>query len=229
MTEVIAQGSVGPDVLQDGAPAAIRLGKGAEQIVGELHGRFYEANYRGSLYSAGMTMTSISNATYTLATLGNTVTAIAGVWNPSASPVNLVILQAALAVSQTALQATGPGGFVWAASVGNTAITAGTAPLNRKTLAASGAYGVNLTNTAPTGLTNNLVVRFGSALGGGSAVGAAFLATQAGAQTVQAPGNVENIDGAIIVPPGGFLALLATLTPVGHSAASALLWEEVPV
>ena len=86
-----------------------------------------------------------------------------------------------------------------------------------------------MTNTAPTGLTNNLVVRHASALGGGSAIGTAFLATQAGAQTQQVAGQVENIDGSIIVPPGGFLALLATITPVGHSAASALLWEEVPV
>jgi hypothetical protein len=229
VTDVTAQARVGPDVLADGSTADLQLGRGGELIVGEKHGRFYEQNFRGQLFSGGMGMTSISNATYTSATLGNTVTAVAGVWNPATSPNNLVILQAALAVSQTALQATGPGGFVWAMSIGNTAITAGSSGLNRKTLALSGSFGRDLTNTAPTGLTNNLVVRFGSALGGGSAIGTAFLATQAGAQTVQAPANVENIDGAIIVPPGGFLALLATLTPVGHSAASALLWEEVPV
>jgi hypothetical protein len=229
VTDVIILGNVGPQVAADGANVPIRQGRSGEPVISELHGRFYEANFRGGLFSGGMGMTSISNATYTSATLGNTVTAVAGVWNPATSTVNLVILQAALAVSQTALQATGPGGFVWAMSIGNTAITAGVSGLNRKTLALSGSFGRDLTNTAPTGLTNNLVVRFGSALGGGSAIGTAFLATQAGAQTVQAPANVENIDGAIIVPPGGFLALLATLTPVGHSAASALLWEEVPV
>jgi hypothetical protein len=143
--------------------------------------------------------------------------------------VNLVMLQASLSVSQTALQATGPGGFVWAMSTGNTAISTGAAPLNRKSLVLAGSSAKDLTNTTPTGLTNNLVVRFGSSLGGGSAIGVAFLATQAGAQTVQAPANVENFDGALIVPPGGFLALLATITPVGHSAASALLWEEVAI
>lgn len=227
MTEVQVTGQVGPQVAGDGSAVALRQERSGAAVVQELHGRFYEPNYRGALYSAGMGMTSISNATYTSATLGNTVTAIAGLWNPSTSPVNLVLLQAALAVSQTALQATGPGGFVWAMSTGNTAISVGASPLNRKSLALSGSYARDLTNTAPTGLTNNLVVRFGSALGGGSAIGAAFLATQAGAQTVQAPANVENIDGAIIVPPGGFVALLATLTPVGHSAASSLLYEEV--
>lgn len=229
MTEVAIAGQVGPQVLGDGSNATFRQGRSAEAIMQELHGRFYETNYRGNLYSAGMSMTSISNATYTLATLGNTVTSVIGVWNPSTATVNLVMLQATVAVSQTALQATGGGGFVWAMSTGNTAISVGAAPLNRKTLALSGSSAKDLTNTAPTGLTNNLVVRFASSLGGGSAIGAAFLATQAGAQTVQAPANVENLDGSIIVPPGGFLALLATLTPVGHSAASSLLWEEVAI
>jgi hypothetical protein len=229
MTEVQVTGAVGPQVAGDGSSVPMRQGRSAEQVVTELHGRFYEQNFRGVLFSGGMGMTSISNATYTIGTLTASMTSIAGVWNPSTSPVNLVILQATLAVSQTALQATGPGGFVWAMSTGNTAISTGNAPLNRKTLALSGSYAKDLTNVAPTGLTNNVVVRFGSALGGGSAIGVAFLATQAGAQTVQAPANVENIDGGIIVPPGGVLALLATLTPVGHSAASALLWEEVPV
>ena len=229
MTQVEAQGQVGPQTLGDGSIGTLRQGRSSEVIVQELHGRFYEANFRGTLFSAGMGMTSISNATYTTGTLGNTVTAVAGVWNPSTNTVNLVILQAMLAVSQTALQATGPGGFVWAMSTGNTAITTGAAPLNRKSLVLSGSSAKDLTNTAPTGLTNNLVVRFASGLGGGSAIGTAFLATQAGAQTVQAPANVENIDGGIIVPPGGFLALLATVTPVGHSAASSLVWEEVPL
>ena len=230
MTDVNTAGQVGPQVLSDGSIGArFRQGKGGEQVVTDLHGRFYEQNNRGNLFSAGMGMTSISNATYTTGTLGNTVTAIAGVWNPPTSLVNLVILQAILAVSQTALQATGPGGFVWASSVGNTAISVGAAPLNRKTLVASGSSAKDLTNLAPTGLTNNLTVKHASSLGGGSAIGTAFLATQAGAQTVQAPANTENIDGSIIVPPGAFLALLATITPVGHSAASALVWEEVPL
>jgi len=63
-------------------------------------------------------------------------------------------------------------------------------------------------------------------LGGGSNVQAAFLQTQAGAVTPQVS-SIEYIEGAIIVPPGGVLALLATTTPVAHSAASGLLWEEV--
>lgn len=229
MTQVEATGQVGPQVAGDGSSVPLRQDRSGATVVQELHGRFYEQNFRSALFSAGMSITSISNATFTVGGIGATTTPVVGVWNPSTSTVNLVLLQASLAVSQTALQATGPGGFVWAMSTANAAISTGAAPLNRKTLALSGSFGKDMSGVAVTGITNALVPRFGSSLGGGSAIGAAFLATQAGAQTVQAASNVENIDGAIIVPPGAIVALLTTLTAVGHSAASALLWEEVPV
>lgn len=212
----------------DGALPVARAGRSGEAIFQELHGRFYEQNFRSLLYSDGMGLTAISNATYTTATLTASVTPIVGVWNPSTSGVNLVILQATLGVTQTALQSTGGGPYVWAMSTGNTAISTGTTPLNRKTLVKSGSAAKGMTNTTPTGLTNSLVVMHASSLGGGSGYNTALLGTAIGYQ----PGLnafTENIDGGLIVPPGGFLALLATTTPVAHSAASSLLWEEVAV
>ncbi len=229
MTEVRSQGQVGPQVLADGSVQEVRLGKSAETIVGELHGRFYEQNYRGNVFSGGMGITSISASTFTTANLTATQTPIIGLYNPGTSTVNLVVLQATLSVIQNALQATGCGGFVWASSVGNTAISTGATPLNRKTLVTGGAQGKDMTNVTPTGLTTAETVKFGSALNGGSSIPVAFLATQAGAQAQSVTNSVENFDGALIVPPGGIIALLCGTTPVGHSAASAILWEEVPL
>lgn len=228
MTEVSVRGRVGPDTLQDGAEAKFRQGKSAEQIIQQLHGRLYEANYRGALYSGGMGLTAINAATFTTGTLGATCTPVVGVWNPTGSGVNVVVLQAVLSLTMTALQATGGAPFAWASSIGNGAITTGAQPFSRSTGIASGSNVRDMTNVALTGLTNNLVVRHAAALGGGSAEAAAFLATAVGMQTQQAPW-VEQIDGAMFVPPGGVLALLATTTPVAHSASSALLWEEVAV
>jgi hypothetical protein len=228
MTEVSILGRVGPDQLADGAQAKFRQGKSAEQVVTSLHGRFYEQNYRNALYSGGMAFATISNATFTVATLTGAATPIVGVWNPAASAVNLVIVQATLGVGVTALQATGCAPFVWCMSTGNGAISTGAQPLNRKTLAQAGSAARDMSNVALTGLTNNLVQRFASALGGGSNVEAAFLATQVGALPAHVP-SIEYIEGAIIVPPGGVLALLAAATGVAHSATSSLLWEEVPV
>jgi hypothetical protein len=164
--------------------------------------------------------------TFTTGTLGATCTPIIGVWNPGTSQVNVVVLQAILQIALTALQNTGGGPFVWAASVGNNAISTGLTPINRRTLQ-TGASGVKgFAGTALTGLTNNLVVLHAAGVAGGNLYNIATLSTAAGFTTPMIP-SVENIDGGFVVPPGGVLALLATTTPVAQSASSALLWEEV--
>jgi hypothetical protein len=229
VTEVEVQGVVGPQVLADGVPATERLGRSGEQVVQELHGRFFETNYRAALYSGGMGLTSINNVTFTTGTLGATVTPICGVYNPIGSAFNLVILQAVLGITVTAGTGTGGGPFVWATAITTAPISTGNNPLNRKTLQPSGSVAKDLTNVAPTGMTPNLAVRFASALTGGLLKNVSSVETAVGQNIGTAGVTVENIDGGIIVPPGGVLALLATTTPVAHSATSALLWEEVAV
>jgi hypothetical protein len=221
------QGAVGvQNNVDSSALITTRMGKQGELNVSELHGRFYEQTYRANVFSGGMTLTSINNATFTSATTGATATPIVGVWNPASNSVNLVVLQATLAMTITALAATGGGPYVWMVSTGNNAITTGAAPYNRKTLAASGSNAKNMSGVALTGMTGTLAVLGGSALGGGSASNASFTATAASMQTTLA-GFAENLDGSIIVPPGGVLALMATTTPAAHSAVSSLVWEEV--
>lgn len=222
------QVQVGPQVLADGAVQTVRGGKTAELVVQELHGRFYEQNYRGALFAGGMTTTSIANATFTTATLTASGTPIIGVYNPSTSPVNLVLLQACMGITVTAATNTGGGNYVWASSVGNTAVSTGNNPVNRKTLVASGSFAKDMSGVAMTGLTNALTVKHGSSLGGGSLANFSFVGTAVGQVTPYFT-TTENFDGSLIVPPGGVLALMATTTPVAHSAATFLLWEEVPV
>lgn len=220
-------GQVGPQVLSDGATQPFRQGKSGEMVMQELHGRFYEQNYRQNLYTAAFNG-SISNVTFTTGTLGATCTPVLGVWNPLSNTVNLVILQAVLSVIITALQNTGGAPFLWCTSTGNGAISTGGSPRSRKTLLASGSAAKDMSGIALTGLTNNLAVASTSSLGGGNVFNIATLDTAAGFSTLNAP-TVENVDGAWIVPPGGVLALLAGTTPVAHNAASGLLWEEVPL
>lgn len=223
------EGHVGPASAPDGVNLPQRLGRQGDCIASELHGRFYEQTFRGNIFTAGISvLASISNATFTVATTGATATPVIGVYNPLSSPVNLVILQAQLAVIMTALQATGTGGFVWMASVGNNAITTGAAPFNAKTLNASGSYAKNMSGVACTGMTGTLAAIRGSILAGGSAYNASLLGTAAGFGTILI-GAKEDLDGSFIVPPGGVLALMASTTPVAHSAVSGLVWEEVPV
>jgi hypothetical protein len=229
----VVSGQVGEQIVGKGVSTQpLRQGNLADTIVSKLNGSYYEQNYSGRVFSGGMGLTSINNATFTSATPGATATPIAGVWNPAGSQVNLEILQAILGVTMTALQATGGGPYVWMASANNTApiaaITTGLAPFNRKTLQAAGSQAKNMAGVALTNLTNNLQILGAAGVGGGSASSAAFLATAVAMQT-QMQSFVELVDGAIIVPPGGILALMATTTPVAHSAVSQLVWAEVPL
>lgn len=222
-------GQVGPLTASDGSIGPFRQDKSGAQVVQELHGRFYETNYRGAVFSDGIpTVAAITAATYNISTLGATCTPITGLWNPTTSPVNAVILAAVLSLIKTALQNTGCGPFFWATSTANAAISTGNVPLSRKTLAKSGSYCKGMSNVALTGLTNNLVVAGASMLGGGSSSLAAFLETQAGMATLHAASR-EFFEGDWIVPPGGVIALLAGSAPVAVSATAAIVWEEVPV
>lgn len=201
---------------------------GAQRIA-DAHSRFADAALAGRMYMGGMVGTSISNATFTTATTGATATPIIGLWNPSTSIVNLIIAQAIIDIYMTALQATGVGGLAWMGSAGNAALTLGGNPVNCRTLVATGSQAKFFAGVALTGLTNALAILRGCPIAGGSAVTAAFLATQAGAQTQSASGAVENVDGNIVVPPGGVVGIFAASTPVGHSATSGIVWEETPL
>lgn len=222
---------VGPVWGGTGTFPPLTSGISGGQRVGDAHARFMDANLGGRVFSTGpAAAVAINNATFTLATTGATATPIIGVWNPATSLVNLVIWQAILSAYMTTLTAVvGPGGFVWMTAVGQSAnLTLAINPINRKTLVASGSYARGLTGVALTGLTATLATMCASTLNGGSGMTTAFTETAVGARAPNLS-SVENIDGAIIVPPGGVLALMAAVTPVGHSALSGLVWEEVPI
>jgi hypothetical protein len=233
---MILQGQIGSiNKNADGSLQNVRQGNQDDMIVSELHGRFYEQNYRTNTFCSGMTTTSISNATFTtsdalsgtLATAA-TATPIVGIYNPLASTVNAVILQAVVTGTLTALTTTGPGSLVWCIFTGNGAVSTGNNPINRKTLASTGSECKGLSGLALTGLSNVGILLGGSAISIGSPYNTSEVGTAAGFHTQQIA-QVENFDGSLIVPPGGVLGLFATTTPVALSAASNLLWEEVPV
>jgi hypothetical protein len=139
-----------------------------------------------------------------------------------------VILQAALQVYiNTLTTPVGSGPLVWAASLGNAAISTGLTPVNRKTLASAGSQAKGFAGaTALTGLTNNLVIFEGADLSNNTIL-------THGTVTAVAPmtstGGVQNFDGGLIVPPGGVLALYNTTSTTTTSCAGRLMWQEVPI
>jgi len=221
---MILQAVVGPQSAQSmgvGMPANLRTGQLGDLVVTELHGKWYEQAYRGNLYSVGSNVVALSANTVTL---DATTTPIIGVWNPLTSTVNLVMSKAKMQIAVAGASAVAPGGFVWATSINNGAITTGLTPLSRKTLAQAGsqAKGFNA-SVALTGLTNALVIQHAAGFG-------TLVAAQGATPTPFISGDcVEEFDGGLIVPPGGVLALLNTIATTTISVAAMLMWEEIPV
>src|SRR5438128_1559135 len=86
------EGQVGPQIVQDGAFSELRLGRTAEQLVQELHGRYYEQVYRQGVFVA-------SNAASTSsAGLATTYTGGVCISNPAGNTKNLVILKVSIAL-----------------------------------------------------------------------------------------------------------------------------------
>ena len=217
------QVNVGAQNQADGSQLVVaRAGRQGDQIVSELHGRFYEQAYRGNVYSNGLAaLTALSANTITLTA---TTTPILGIYNPLGSGVNAVVLQAALAAGINNTSSTGPGIFVWASSTGNTGLSTGSVPAPRF-LGGAAAKCKGLAGVALTGLTSNLVVAHSADFATPTIITTATLPA-----TVQTPSvmNIENIDGAFIIPPGGILALLNTVSTTTTSVHGRLMWEEVP-
>lgn len=221
---MLLQTQVGPQVGAKGAYLSARSGPLGDLIASELHGRFYEQNYQGNLFSNGPTATPLTANTISLSA---TTTPILGVWNPLSSNVNLSILQAALAVFANNLTSgAGPGAFVWASSLNNGIITTGNLPWNRKSLAQNGSQAKGMAFVALTGITNNLVIMEGADFTTPSGLTYTTLVSTA---LQPGLGGVQNFDGGLIVPPGGVLALLNTTSCTTFSVAGRLLWEEVPL
>lgn len=223
------QTQVGAQTLSNGSsPSAIRQERTGALVTQDVHAPLTEATLTGNVYSGGMTLTSISNATFSTGTLTASCTPIIGLYNPLGSGKNLVIITTKLTVINTALQMTGAGAFIWCTSTGNGAISTGNNPMNRLTLISSGSVAKDMSGVALTGLTNNLTVRSSSGFSSHLS-NVSTLQTAAGLMPVSA-GGIDHLDGSFIVPPGGVLALLCTTNPpVAVSAASVIVWEEISI
>lgn len=227
---MLFQTQTGPAAVQDGNVPVVRSGKQGDMIVSTLHGRYYEQTYRNNVYSSGSAvLTALSANTITL-TSGTTP--IIGLWNPSSSTVNCVMLHAGLqAVINTFTTPVGAGAFVWATSVGNTAVPAGGAtPINRKTLLASGAQAkIYTAGAAMNSLTNNLTYLGPSDFTSPSSLTYGTITAPTTGTTITPFGGVHMFEGDLIIPPGGILALLNTNLTTTMSVTARLVWEEVPV
>jgi len=201
-------GVVGPAVLSDGSQLApVRQDRAGALVVSEAHGRYYETAFRKALFRssnlAGVTTTSGFATTYT----GFCLT------NPVGSSVNLVVNKVTYAsvVVQTAALLVGI-----MSGVSATAVTQ-TTPLVVGGAFAGTAGGVGLAASAvtlPVAPTSILLL---------NVIGTAAITT------VPDIGQVVDLEGSLIVPPGGFAAFYTSAASAASSLAFGMQWEEVSI
>lgn len=193
------------------------------QRTNDAHSRFFDAAYGGRLFTFGISNTALVAANAIATGLTATAQPVVGIWNPPTSGKTLSVLQLVLPTTTIANTAVSPGGYAWVYSVLNGAISTGSSPISCSTLVANGSVAKAFAiSTALTGLTNNLAFLRAAGIPTINAAGPATAIHQA-------LGNiVENVDGGILVPPGGFVGVMGQVSTTTVSASPSLLWEELP-
>ena len=207
----MGQKLVGAQELRNGDRGEGSIGRTGEEIVSALHGRLYQQAKRGNVYSGVTAVTGVAPGT----AIGTT--AAFALFNPLNSGFDLAILKA----SMSYLSGTLGIGFVnWiyhTAAVQAGAAVTGTAITVVRGNGANG-VGVGKPLTTATVVAGVLARLFGNL--------PPMLAS-----TVLTPWRLDdNVDGALVIPPGGAASLQATAA-AGTSplVIFGCTWEEVPV
>jgi hypothetical protein len=211
---MLIQPQVGPlasaTSLAAGQQPAARAGNMGDLIVSELHGRYYEAAYRRSMFNAanqaGQTTTVGLATTYTGLCLSN----------PINSTVNLVLNKVGFSFL-VAFAAASVIGLMCGFNSG-TNVTHTTPGTPRSSFFGAGASGQGLVDTSATLPTAPFVTHtFASGLTG------AITTTPLIGQ------NFCDLEGALILPPGAYAAIYTSTASGASSLIGSFSWEEVPV
>jgi hypothetical protein len=214
------QGRVGAPTtntsLAPGTPSTFRLGNMGDQIISQLHDRNYEAVYRRAFFTASMqaVLATATVAGLTVSTTGSPV-----IYNPLNSGVNVVLSKVGVAFC---LAPAAPVIFGIATGYNATTAPSGTltslVPKSRFVgLGAAPAAQVycSAAITLPTVPTVDQVL--------GVVTTGAITTSPVGA------GDMFDIDGGIILPPGGYAIIWTHAVMLASSLIASYSWEEVPV
>lgn len=196
--------------LPSGLPVNARAGNMGELIASELHARYYEATYRKARFNAAN-----QSVTALTAGLATTYTGIC-LSNPINSLVNLVVGK----IGWTFIVV-----FAAVAGVGlacgynsGTNVTHTTPVTPRSNFFNTGTVGQGLVDVSATLPTAPFYTHF---LGAGL-TGAVTTIPSLGPTFI-------DLEGDIILPPGAYMAFVATAVSAASSFWGSISWEEVPV
>ena len=208
---MLVQTQVGPlattSSLSAGSQNAARAGNMGETIVSQLHGSHYEAAYRRALFTAAN-----QSPTTTTVGLATTYTGLC-ISNPVGSSVNLSILRAGVAFI-VAFPAGSVIGLIKGFNSGtNVTHTTPVTP----TAQFAGTTGVGLADvscTLPTAPVVNTIL--------GSGLTGAITTTPLTGPTFY------EVNGSILLPPGGYMAIYTNTVSGTSGFMGSILWEEIP-
>lgn len=209
------QGYVGPQALSDGVNGVLRQGRQGDQIISELHGRYYEGTFRKTRFGGAMQAVL---ATATIAGLSTSITGVSVLANPTGSGVNLVLEKVGIGIIIAPAAA-----LVYGIATGqsNTALSGTLTSLAPKSknvgsgVQPIGQLYASAAITLPVAPTVDQVL--------GALDTGAITTSPAGA------GGVFDLEGSIILAPGGFALLWTNAVLAASAHIMSWEWEEVPV
>lgn len=211
---MIIQGQIGALATSASLPVGqqtiARYGNMGDQIVSELHGRYYETVYR----RAGFLAANPTAVTTVAVTSGTTTSGLTGIFlsNPVNSPVNLVLNKVGFSV--TVAPAAVMPVMLGVGFNSGTAVTQTTALTVRNAYVGVGSAGYGLASsvvTVPTApnFTHQLGVVFTT--------------------LTTAISSIVDLEGSVILPPGGYAGIMSPVASGASGFFGSLSWEEVPL
>ncbi len=208
--------------LPDGPAPFVGQGKQGEQLIGNVHGRYYTNTYRGNNYFVSTALPGLAFSIFSNTTFIGLMIA-----NPMGSGKNISIGRVSVGASTAGATAASGWGYCWLNGAGsgliNTQYTALTALVATRGNAMLGA----------TGQGSSVAITYAGATIAAASVftwgRAAAFSTGTGAITVQiANVMTEDLDGTMIVPPGTMWTLTTAIL-TGVTANASVTWEEIPI
>lgn len=214
MADVVIQGQVGPQALSDGVGADIRQDRSGALVATELHGKYYETNFRGNLFWATMTAGVILPAP--AATAANPFT----LYNPLGSGKNLSLISFDMILTVIpGTPLTGLYGLYVNASPQAAAVTGTTLAPQSGVIGGTAAAVAKPLTTSTVPVAPTLLLPFGNKVTGEVAAVVPILGL---------PGYHIDIDGKIILAPGTSITPQQTVADTTNATVlCAISWEEV--
>lgn len=191
-----------------GTAAPLRMDNQGAQVITPLRGKGYESTFRGSSFNAA----NQAGATTTVG-LATTYTGLC-LSNPLGSGVNLVVGKVGVSFLVAFAAASAVGIMVgYSASSNVTHTTPGTPRNNKYTGGYTGAALVDVAATLPVAPVVHTL--FGAGL------------TGAITTTPQIPGFLVDMEGSLIIPPGGYCAIYTSTASGASGMLASIQWDEV--